>query len=277
MSKSTDNKSARKFWWIIMILPIGLVIGTVTSVINHLRQNEEKEAQLEFKVAVALNAKDIQIAMERAQLLGERNLSTKLGRKNTSSVSRFIQGSVSPGGTGIQFTKANTNASGENQLQLAYADIEGAKKNEFVAVVIELIGEKGQADTAKLGLTPSLIRSLAEANPTYTLRFILSPETQSASKHAQSLRRNTLSSEKQKLHKVIVLKEQDSVDISDPNDWKTLASRPAHLASMSNSNFLEITHPVLRKQPTGRISPELSKATLKAADQLRMLILKLAD
>ena len=29
MSKLTDNKSARKFWWIIMTLPIGLVIGTV--------------------------------------------------------------------------------------------------------------------------------------------------------------------------------------------------------------------------------------------------------
>jgi hypothetical protein len=45
MSKSTDEKSARKYWWIIMILPIGLVVGSITSVVHHLRQNEEKESQ----------------------------------------------------------------------------------------------------------------------------------------------------------------------------------------------------------------------------------------
>ena len=277
MSKLTDTKSARKFWWIIMILPVGLVIGTVTSLVNHLRQNEEKEAQLEFQVAVALNAKDIEITMDRALLLGQRNLTTELGRNNTQTVSRFIQGSVSPGGTGIQFTETNINSAGNRKIKLAYADIIGAKKNDFVAVVIELVGEKGKADAAKLGLTPSLIRSLSEAKPTHSLRFVLSPETQSAKKHAESLRNNTLESNKQRIHKVIVLKQQDEVEISDPNDWKILASTPAQLASKSESNFINITHPVLRQEPTEQITPEFSKATLKAADQLRVLLLKLAN
>ncbi len=260
-----------------MILPIGLVVGTITSVVNHLRQNEEKESQLEFQVAVALNAKDIEITMDRALLLGKRSLATEQGRNNTQTVSRFIQGSVSPGGTGIQFTETNINSAGNRKLKLAYADIVGAKKNEFVAVVIELVGEKGQADAAKLGLTPSLIRSLSEAKPTYTLRFVLSPETQSAKQHAQSLRKNTLSSDKQKIRKVIVLKEQNDVKITDPNDWKLIASEPVKLASKSEVNFLEITHPVLRKKTNKEITPEFSKATLKAADQLRVLLLKLAN
>ncbi len=260
-----------------MILPIGLVIGTVTSVVNHLRQNEEKEAQLEFQVAVALNAKDIEITMDRALLLGKRRLTTEQGRNNIQTTNRFLQGSVSPGGTGIQFTETSIDVGGNNKLKLAYADIEGAKKNEFIAVVIELVGEKGQADAAKLGLTPSLIRSLSEANPTYTLRFVLSPESQSAKQHAQSLREHTLTSEKQEFRKVIVLKQQEEVDISDLNDWKILASSPALLVAKSEARLLDITHPVLRKESTDQITPEFSKATLKAADQLRVLILKLAN
>ena len=260
-----------------MILPIGLVVGTVTSLVNHLSQNEKKEAQLEFQVAVALNAKDIASTMDHALLLGTRTNATELGRNNTQTVSRFIQGSVSPGGTGIQFKEVNLKSAGDQKLRLAYADIFGAEENEFVAVVIELVGEQGKADAAKLGLTPSLIRSLADASPNYSLRFVLSPETQSAQQHAASLRKNTLSSKKQKIHKVIVLKEQDNVAITDPNDWKILASSPAQLASKSESNLIEITHPVLRREPTEAITTEHSKATLKAADQLRMLILKLAN
>ena len=74
-----------------------------------------------------------------------------------------------------------------------------------------------------------------------------------------------------------MLKEQDNVDITDPNDWKISAPSPTQLASKSEANFLEITHPVLRKEATKEISPEFSKATLKATDQLRVLLLKLAN
>lgn len=277
MSKLTDNKSARKFWWIIMILPIGLVIGTVTSVVNHLRQNEEKEAQLEFQVAVALNAKDIDSTMERSLLIGKRHTATDVGRNNIQAVNRFIQGSVSPGGTGIQFTETNIKSADNRKIKLAYADVPGTKKNDFVVLVIELIGEKGRADAAKIGLTPSLIRSLTEAEPLYSLRFVLSPETKNAKQHAETLRNHTLTSHKQEIRKVIVLKEQENVDITDPNDWKILASNPAQVAANSESHFINITHPVLRKDSTAQISPEFRKATLKAADQLRVLLLKLAN
>ena len=277
MSKSIDKKSARKFWWIIMILPIGLVVGSITSVVHHLRQNDEKEAQLEFQVAVAINADDIESAMDRSLLIGKRNIATEVGRNNTQAVNRFIQGTVSPGGTGIQFTETNITSNGQKKLKLTYTDIAGIKENEFVVLVIELVGEKGPADAAKIGLTPSLIRSLTAEKPLYSLRFVLSPETQSASKHAQSLRKNTLTSKKQKIRKVIVLKEQSDVKITDPNDWKLIVSEPVKLASKSEANFLEITHPVLRKKATQEITPEFSKATLKAADQLRLLLLKLAN
>jgi hypothetical protein len=277
MSKSTDEKSARKYWWIIMILPIGLVVGSITSVVHHLRQNEEKESQKEFQVAVALNADDIESAMTLSLLIGKRNITTEMGRNNIQAVNRFIQGAVSPGGIGLQFTGVNITTNGQKKLSLAYTDIEGDKKNEFVVLVIELIGEKGKSDAAKIGLSPSLIRSLAGDKPLYSLRFVLSPETLSASQHAQSLRKHTLSSRKQILHKVIVLKEQDVVNITDPNDWKISAASPTQHASKSEQSSIEITHPILLMEDTNEISPEFSKATLKATDQLRLLLLKFAS
>lgn len=259
-----------------MLLPIGLAVGTVTSLVHHLRQNDENESQNEYNVAVALNAKDLKSAMDHALLFGKRNLSTQIGRTNAHAVQRSIQGVVSPGGTGLQFTEEKSFSSAGDNVKRAFTEIQGTNKNNIVAVVFETVGERGASDAAKLGIAPSVIRSLSEAQALSSIRFVLTPETLTAEQHAQSLK-STLHEGKQKLTQLIVLKEQTELQISDVDGWKSShANLPAN-ELLETQNFVEITHPVLLKKTTESISPEFTQATLKAADQLRNIILKAAN
>ena len=259
-----------------MLLPIGLAVGTITSLVHHLRQNDENESQEEYTVAVVLNAKDLQSAMEHALLFGKRNLTTEIGRTNTQAVRRSIQGVVSPGGTGLQFTEEKSvSADGEN-FKRTFTEIQGSNKHDIVAVVIELVGERGAADAAKLGIAPAVIRSLSEAQPLSSIRFILTPETLSPSDHASSLAA-TFPNNKKKIKKLIVLKEQESVQISDIDGWKSTDSNTSANQLLEAQPFIEITHPVLLKKPVEIISTEFTKSTLEAADQLRNIILKAAN
>lgn len=276
MSQSTDKTGSKKIWWIIILLPIGLAVGTVTSIIHHLRQNEEAESQKEFKVAVALNAKDISTGMQHALILGRRKLDSKIGRKNAQAAIRFIQGAVSPAGTGMQFTEKKVFSVDAKNFQLAYTDIPGSTEENIVAVVIETVGGKTKAEAAKLGISSSLIRSLTEAQPRNTIRFVLTPNAATAQEHAKSLTVNTLSAD-QKIVKTIVLKAQDEVKISDANNWKLTNPNSSALSSITGATFAEITHPILLSEPISEITPSQSKAALKAADQLRNIVLTAAN
>lgn len=251
-----------------MLLPIGLAVGSVLSLINHLAQDSDEKDQLQFKVAIGLNAKDIKAGMERSLLIGERSAHTKLGRKNAQTVRRFLQGSVSPAGSGLVFKETRAlSVKGDSPI-VSYVDIPGINANEIVLVVIELMAKKSTGDAAKLGLTPSLIRSLIDEKPLKTIRFVFTPETLNATQHVENLSALILEKEQQ-IDKAIVLKTQDEVSVSDANDWKHLTTSTDHI---------EITHPVLLTSATDAgISQALIDATLRATDQLRSLVLEQAN
>lgn len=274
---SDDKKSARKYWWIIMLIPIGLAVGTVTSLVNHLSKNKEEEAQEQFKVAVELNAKDIENALKKSLIFGKRNLDSEIGLSNTESVKRFIQGDVSPGGTGQQWQSAKIATTQNKTIKLSYTDIVGSNEDDIVAVVIELVSEKSKADASKIAITPAIIRSLLKEKPLSTIRFVLTPITQSANTHAEDLKRVTLKYDQKLLH-TIVLKEQETVELSDVDDWKDLHSNTTASQLITNGETnLEITHSVLRRAEISDISPQHGQSTLDAAAQLRALILKAAN
>jgi len=165
MPEEIDKKSARKYWWFIMILPIGLIIGTVTSLVQHLRKDQIEKEQAEFQVGVELNMRDLKSAMQNAQDLGIRDPLTEAGRKNLRTTSRFIQGAISPGGTGLQFSKTkSSNISGQT-LFFNHTLIKGSNKKQTVVIAIELPGGKTKGNISKIALFPSLVRSLIDSEP----------------------------------------------------------------------------------------------------------------
>ncbi|WP_377178501.1 hypothetical protein [Rubritalea tangerina] len=260
-----------------MLLPVGLALGTVTSLFHHLRQNEEEQAQEQFQVAVTLNAPHIDSGIERALILGTRNTSTPLGRRNTQSARKFIQGATSPGGTGLSFHEVNSSLHGEETIKLSYTDIPGAEKDSFLVVVIELAGSKSKGAAVKLGITPSLIRSLLESSNFKSIRFVLTPEQASPAQHAKQLGKSVFKHD-QSIACLLVIKEQESVSINDINDWSLVDSNlpVSQMLSQQSPPFLAITHPILESSPLNELTPAISTAALNATEQLRKLILQAA-
>lgn len=251
-----------------MLLPIGLAVGSVLSLINHLDHDKKEKEYNQFKVAVTLNVDDIQSTLEHSLLLGSRDTQTALGRKNAQTVRLFLQGSISPGGSGLEFTEKRVPSfPAEEKPLLSYTDIEGVEKDKFIFVVIEIMEAKSKGDSSKLAITPSVVRSLIEEKPLHNIRFVFTPATLSAAQHAEQLSKLTLT-RKQELTKLFVLKTQPSVDVADKNDWRSLNA---------DSKHTEITHPVLLETPVTQITEAHLKGTLKAADQLRNLLLKEAN
>ncbi|SHJ62283.1 hypothetical protein SAMN02745181_2202 [Rubritalea squalenifaciens DSM 18772] len=290
-----NQRSARKYWWLLMLLPIGLAVGTITSLVQHLRKDQIEQEQAAFKVAVELNVQDIGTAMDGALVIGERNMESELGRKNIRSTRRFIEGVVSPGGTGLQFQKVKSTNIDEKTVYQSYVDITKYQKDKLenkvlplkqerqvIAVLIELEGEKTRGNAAKLAIIPSVIRSLAEFKPETTLRFILAPARKDLSGHLADTRQQLLG-EKETLLALIVLKEKPDATAAEANDWTTLSGDPQLLETLkSNTQFTqspgsplsaELTHPALLNEKAQEITEPQVNVALTAASQLRDMLM----
>lgn len=281
--EAANKSSARKYWWLLMLLPIGLIVGTVTSLTQALRKDKEEQEQKQYQIAVELNAEDIRTGMERALLIGERSMHSEIGRENIRTTRRFIQGVVSPAGTGLQFTKVKSTNVDEKTVYQTYVDIPGREPEKIIAILIEMEGEKNKGNAAKLAIIPSVIRSLAEYKPRYTLRFVLAPEKKDSQDHFTDISIQLLSP-KDQLLALITLREKDKVSIQEDNDWTLQTGNQALLNYMQGKAEIsidtpttltaDITHPALHTEQVETITDPQVKATLTAASQLRDMLMQ---
>lgn len=273
MSQEIDKKSARKYWWIIMLLPVGLAVGTITGLYQHLRKDQTEQEQAEFKVATDLNVNDLYSVMRNARDLGTRDPSSEIGRKNIRTANRFIQSIISPGGTGQQFSKTKLSNIDGQTLYLNHTDIKGTNPSQVVAVVIELEGSNTKGNTTKLAIFPSLVRSLLEAKPNKTIRFILTPQNQPLEQITNQIQRKLIA-RGETLASLILLREKPTVSTADSDDWTLLDGKPVTQTTTKSI----ITHTVLHNTPAGpQITQSHQNATLQAATKLKALIIELAQ
>lgn len=280
---TTKEKAPKKYVWILVILPIGLLVGTITSLVQHLRKDSQAQDQQQFQSPTSLNAADIRKSMQASLLLGKRETTSIPGRKHLTTTRRFIEGDVSPAGTGHQFISKPMLSIDGQTIPLSYVDLPGKKPKNIIAIIIELPGESGKGDSAKLSITPALIHALTQHNGSHTLRFVLSPITADADTHYQHLKRLTLSSD-ERLLSTIVLKLCDLLPLDAELQWmlsdgsspSLQQSLAAHLNADSPLN-LAITHPVLMRRTNMPIADRDADDCLIAAEQLRKLLLDLAQ
>ncbi len=166
-SASPPAGNSKKYLWIIMILPIGLIIGTITSAYNHIKSDLEKNDGSAHWVSVDFDPKsikaDIELAFNHPTTENEmqiRRISSALGLDAYLST-RMLK---------------------DNQGKVGYLDIESEESDEIVVVVVELDQQDAVAKSTQIGLSVAVIKSLlGEKKFTKTLRFIYVPETKSAS------------------------------------------------------------------------------------------------
>lgn len=267
-----ETKSAKKFWWILMLLPIGLGIGTVTSLVQHLRKSDMEESQDRFTVTEEISLNDLLLSYKHAQLIGDRRLELSQNGRNIQTAKNFIQGSVSPGGVGLVFTDNNTPKAGYQSLKTAHAEIPGRNPKQAIAIVIELAGPASQAEAIKLALTPPLLRSLANTEAQKSIYIVLSPVQTSPTEHQDILQKLW---SKTQITSTIVLKTSPKLKLDYHDQWFDLQqpkvaftmNKAAHIATATC-----ISHPCLADAAN---APE--DMIFSACNELRALILQLAN
>jgi len=156
------SKSAKKFLLILMLIPIGLAVGVVTSNVNFRKKEAEKEELEKYKVSQTFNKLEVKDDMEK--LLLSRD-------ENSDYLLRHISSTL-----GINHYLTIKTLLGEG-ANLGYYDIVGKDKKLVTVVLVELDESNPIAKSALLAIPTAVIKSIAgEKEFSNTLRFVFLPK-----------------------------------------------------------------------------------------------------
>jgi hypothetical protein len=244
VKEAQDAKSAKKFLWILMLIPIGLAVGVVTSNINFRAAEKEKEDLEQFKVSQTFDRNAIKDDMEKVVLSVDEDSDYFLRHiSSTLGINNYLTIRTSP-----SYSK-----------NIGYYDITGEDKKSISAVVVELNETNPVAKSALIAIPTAVIKSLAgEKNFSNTLRFVFLPQ-----KYDGEPLNLILKSEE--LKELIVIRPGGGFTLNDEISWrKTLSG--------IESVWLHPAMAYPHESVSNYVTPGQVELTLQAALHLKEMI-----
>ena len=232
-----DAKSAKKFLFILMLIPVGLGIGVVLSNVNFRRQEEKKSKLEQFKVSQVIDKVHFKDDMEK--ILASHNESSDFFLRHISST------------LGINNYLTRRPAQADGGI-IGYYDIKGDDEKKITAVIIELDTDDSLARSSLLAIPTAVIKSLAgEKDFTHTLRFIFLPRKYQGNQLNLRVKGESIESQ-------FLLKVGGEFTLNDEVAWQSTGDTWQHPA-------MAYPHESLRgKMTDGRV-----ELALQAANQLK--------
>jgi len=235
-----DAKSAKKFMWILMLIPIGLGVGVVLSNINFRKKEAAKTDIAQYRASQTFDKASFQDDMAKIFLSLD---------ENTDYYLRHISSTL---GINNYLTTLPAQGYGAN---LGYYDIKGEDEKTITAVVIELDESNPVAKSSLLAIPTAVIKSLAgEKGFPHTLRFVFLPK-----KHDGNER--NLRQKDEELKAVFILRAGGGFSINDEIKWRATENVWQHPA---------MAYP--HESVSDRITPGQVELSLQAARQLKMML-----
>ncbi len=237
-----DSKSAKKFMWLLMLIPIGLAVGVVASNINFRKREADKFNLDQYRVSQVLNEESFQDDMEK--------VFASRGKRGDY----YLQHISSTLGINNYLTKIPT-LSGEGNL--GYYDIKGDDEGRLTVVVVELNELNQVALSSLIAIPTAVIQSVAgEKNFGHTLRFVFLPMGYDGDE--RDLRRK-----KEKLDSVTIIRAGGDFTVNDALSWR--------------EDGAVLQHPALaypHKSVSDQITSGQVELSMQAARQLRERLLE---
>lgn len=160
--------SVTKYWWILIIFPLGLIVGTITSTYNHLKQDKKKDEMLQYHVSEGFNKRSLEDDMRKAFATPNQEANTTFKAISSSNgLNHYLKRRPIGDDTGL----------------LGYYDIKAKKQSDqsnILAIVMELDEKDPAARAAMIGLNIAVMKSVfGEKNFKHTLRFTFLPNHKS--------------------------------------------------------------------------------------------------
>lgn len=238
-----DARSAKKFMWLLMLIPIGLAVGVVASNINFRKREQDKFDLAQYRFSQMLDRESFQDDMEK--------VFASKGKRGDY----FLQHISSTLGINNYLTQIPT-LSGEGNL--GYYDIKGDDEREVSVVIVELNEPNQSVLSSLLAIPTAVIQSMAgEKDFTHTLRFVFLPMTYDGNE--KNLRRK-----KEKLASVMRIRAGGSFTVNDALSWRESGGVLQHPA---------LAYP--HKSVSDRITSGQVELSMQAAKQLREKLLEM--
>lgn len=287
-----DSRPPRIYKIAIMILPIGVVIGTAVFMwmyfANHLKEKNEQNVI----VATGIRAGDLRDMVGKLTgLIGERDIGTEQGRAGLARAAAMIEGRLGPQNLGLRVNKGAGDAVDGRLWKSLWVDVRGGgKNNEVVIAAVSFAGAGETADANTVSTLAMLASSLAKEKPARTIRLVFLPVSRPPAQQDQWLLGHCLRSGETCAGILGLHVMHGEPRPGDPG-WAVTARRPADQAwwqSVSSANqgtthagaevpSVWLTHAVYatgtwKGKPDARV-----RATVPVARELRAWILKAAN
>ena len=239
-----EHGSVTKYWWFLMIIPIGLIVGTITSTYNHLKHDREKDEMAEYRVSEDISKRSLEDDLRKAfETPNQDPKITLKGISSSNGLNHYLKLRLVGDGTG----------------SLGYYDVKSEKKDnqdQVFAVVIELDEVDPVSRATMIAVKVATMKSVfGETDFKYTLRFVFLP-----SKASNILEKP----------EILTMKGEDLVGyyILKPMDQPTYDK----VGWAISGNV--ISHPALDRRAEQILTERQINLTFEAAKQLRVLLLE---
>ena len=176
-----SDSSPKTYKIILMVLPVGVVIGTIIFMFMYFYNERRDEQKFQAIAAHELSVEDLSDVVGKfSKRIGVRDVETEEGRNGLKSASSMIEGRLGPQNVGFTVKKDEGEAKHGKLWKSLWVDIRGKKKpNNVVIAAVSFAGKGEVADANATSTVLMLASAMARDEPSRTIRFVFLPFDQS--------------------------------------------------------------------------------------------------
>lgn len=289
-----DKGSPRIYKILLMILPVGVVVGTIIFMFMYFYLEREDEKNHAVIVSHGLRVSDLEDMVDKfTSRIGERDIETEAGRAGLLRAASMIEGRLGPQNVGYPVRRSEGEAAHGLLWKNLSVEILGEEKpQEVIFAAVSYAGAGGDADANTVSTMMMLASSMAREKPARTIRFVFMPYKDAPQNQNRRLLTRCLKSG-ESCFGIIGLQTTGEIPSAVDSAWQMQmqTQSPVDIAWWSSlteeSSAMKfrdgvvpsawLTHPVYSSQTwIGNRSLRLER-TLIAAQDLRKWLLKAAQ
>ncbi|NNJ86821.1 MAG: hypothetical protein HKP20_06600 [Akkermansiaceae bacterium] len=212
---------------LLMILPVGVLIGTIVFMFMYFYLEREEEKNYAVIVSHGLRISDLEDMVNKfTDRIGERDLETEQGRVGLRRAASMIEGRLGPQNVGFPVSKSEGEAAYGLLWKSLAVEIEGAQKpDEIIFAAVSYSGAGKVADANCTSTLMMLASAMARQKTDRTLRFVFLPLDKSPAEQNRWLLERCLKPG-EKCFGIIGLKTMEKPPVTGEPAWQLSSASP---------------------------------------------------
>lgn len=214
-----------------MVLPVGVVLGTIVFMIMYFHLEREEERNHAVIISHGLRVSDLEDMVNKfTDRIGERDVETEQGRVGMKRAESMIEGRLGPQNVGYPVKKCEGEAAYGLLWKSLSVEIRGDKKpDEVVFAAVSYSGAGQVADANVVSTLMMLASSMAREGCDRTIRFVFLPMNRPSGQQNRWLVDRCLKPGESCVG-IIGVKTMDQTPATGEPEWQVVTPTPADQA-----------------------------------------------